>query len=86
MPPWPGIAAAPTAEAGRGWEAPAGGWAIAACLLLAVRQGRLAAEEDRLDVRELQLRQQDSRVQVRKGPGLGGPACGCAPRAGLRCM
>lgn len=45
-------------------ESSAGGWVIAAALLLAVREGRSRADADRLDVRVLQARQENSRVQV----------------------
>lgn len=46
------------------WSNSAGGWVLALSLLFAVRQGREQADAARLDVRALQARQQDSRVQV----------------------
>lgn len=46
------------------WATSAGGWVVALSLLFAVRQGRQHADAARLDVRALQSRQQESRVQV----------------------
>lgn len=46
------------------WATSAGGWVVALSLLIAVRQGRSHADAARLDVRALQARQHDSRVQV----------------------
>lgn len=46
------------------WASSAGGWVVALSLLIAVRQGRAHADAARLDVRALQARQQESRVQV----------------------
>jgi hypothetical protein len=51
------------------WQSTAGGWAIAAAVLLAIRLGRQRADAERLDVRALQARQQESRVQVRHDVG-----------------
>lgn len=48
------------------WATSAGGWVVALSLLIAVRQGRAHADAARLDVRALQARQQESRVQVRQ--------------------
>jgi hypothetical protein len=48
------------------WESSAGGWVVAAAVLLASRQGRLQAEADRLDVRVLQQRQSQNRVQSKE--------------------
>jgi hypothetical protein len=58
-------AALPVAGAAGFWESSAGGWVVAMSLLVAVRQGRLAADAGRLDVKALQARQEGSRVQVR---------------------
>lgn len=46
------------------WSTSAGGWVVALSLLIAVRQGRAQADAARLDVRTLQARQHESRVQV----------------------
>jgi hypothetical protein len=43
---------------------------VAMSLLVAVRQGRLAADAGRLDVKALQARQEGSRVQVRAVAGF----------------
>jgi hypothetical protein len=60
-----------TAPAGGGyWATAASGWVVALSLLAAVRQGRAHADAARLDVRALQARQQDSRIQVRHGMQL----------------
>jgi hypothetical protein len=54
------------------WESSAGGCVVAMSLLMAIRQGRSHADAARLDVRALQGRQQDSRVQVREGAAPAG--------------
>jgi hypothetical protein len=63
-------AALPAAGAAGFWESSAGGWVVAMSLLVAVRQGRLAADAGRLDVKALQARQEGSRVQVIGGCGV----------------
>lgn len=45
-------------------ESSAGGYVVALAVLLSVRQGRVQADDDRTDVRALEVKQQDSRVQV----------------------
>lgn len=60
----PSSPALSAASPGGFWESSAGGWVVALSLLLAVRQGRLAADAGRLDVKALQARQHSSRVQV----------------------
>lgn len=52
------------------WHGSVGGWAAALLVLAAVRQGRVQADAERLDVRALQQRQQDSRMQVREPLGF----------------
>lgn len=70
VPPRPAFASSSLAAPASYWSTSAGGWVVALSLLFAVRQGREHADAARLDVRALQARQQDSRVQV-GGKGAG---------------
>jgi hypothetical protein len=72
------------------WATSAGGWVVALSLLFAVRQGRQHADAARLDVRALQSRQQESRVQVgyraHGGPWViwaEGPDMGCSAKGAV---
>ena len=67
MPPSPTLASTSQMMAGQShspgsFEA-VSGWVVALTILAAIRLGRDQADKDRLDIRSLQLRQEESRVQ-----------------------